>query len=251
MHDGRMSKQTLLAFAPFVLAVACGPQTEPPNPLAAPAIEALAAASNAGDVAPLLTEDALVIDGADRFTGKVAAAAALNGASLTVKSAVDSHHDVLRALVTRGDDELLLFGRLDDEGLLSFVVLTAQPGEGDGQGGDVVNAYQAAWNEGDVAKRTAQLEESWADDGRYVDPTADVSGRDALVEHITGFRDGLPGAAVLGTSDAVEGAGMVHFRWVTTGLAGAVNIEGMDVGLTDDDGKLTLIAGFFGALAPL
>lgn len=240
------------AIVPFVLAVACAPESAPPNPLAAPAVEALAVATrDGGDVAPLLSEDAIVIDGANRFAGKVDAAAALAGAGLTVTSQVDSHHDVLRALVTRGDDELVLFGQLDADGLLSFVVLTAPPGEGAGEGGDVVNAYQAAWNEGDLEKRTAQLEDSWAEDGRYVDPTADVTGREELVAHITGFRDSLPGAAVLGTSDVVEQAGMVHFRWVTTGLAGAVNIEGMDVGLVDDDGKLTLIAGFFGPFAPL
>lgn len=238
-----------IAVVPFVFAVACGPQTEPPNPLAAPAVEALAAASNDGDVAPLLTPDALVIDGSDRFVG-ADGSAALTGSALTITSAVDSHHDVLRALVQRGNDELILFGQLDEDGLLALVVLTTPPGEGDGtEGGDNIDAYQTAWNEGDVDTRTSLLEESWADDGRYVDPTADVSGREALVEHITGFRDGLPGAAVLGKSDVVEQAGMVHFRWVTTGLAGAVNIEGMDVGLTDDDGKLTLIAGFFGPLA--
>jgi hypothetical protein len=81
-----------------------------------------------------------------------------------------------------------------------------------------------------------------------VDPTADVTGRDALATHIGEFRSSTPGASIVGASSVAEGGGAVHFRWITNALGGVVSIEGMDVGLFDDDGKLLLIAGFFGPL---
>src|SRR4051812_43260651 len=46
---------------------------------------------------------------------------------------------------------------------------------------DVVDAYGAAWNEPDETARRKLLEHGWAGDGIYCDPTATVTGRDALV----------------------------------------------------------------------
>ena len=34
----------------------------------------------------------------------------------------------------------------------------------------VADAYLAAWNEADPARRAALLREGWAEDARYVDP---------------------------------------------------------------------------------
>lgn len=49
----------------------------------------------------------------------------------------------------------------------------------------VLLAYVAAWNEADEEKRRALLEFSWAENGIYSDPTAQVSGREALVVNET------------------------------------------------------------------
>src|SRR5689334_20533143 len=45
---------------------------------------------------------------------------------------------------------------------------------------EVVASYGAAWNETDESARRKLLEAAWADDGVYCDPTATVTGRDAL-----------------------------------------------------------------------
>lgn len=50
-----------------------------------------------------------------------------------------------------------------------------------------VRQYGAAWNESDEGRRRKLLEQVWSDDGTCRDPTADVVGRDGLVEHIGGF----------------------------------------------------------------
>ena len=59
---------------------------------------------------------------------------------------------------------------------------------------EIVSVYGAAWLEVDDAKRRRLLEIAWSEDGVYQDPTAEVSGRDALVQHIAGFQKRLPGS---------------------------------------------------------
>jgi hypothetical protein len=242
----------------LVTAAGCGgaPGQAPPNEKAQPAVAALLAAKNAGDVAKLLADDVVVVDGDERFTDKSAAADHLAGVvgSLKLASGVDSHHDVLRVQVTRNDvggADFMLFGRLDGD-RYSAIVLIARPADGAlGDDDAVMTAYGDAWGADDGKKRDDLLAQCWSKGGRYVDPTADVKGRDDLGKHIEEFRGQLPGAAVTPKSELAHAAGAVHFRWVTTGLAGLVDIEGMDLGLRDDDGKLVLIAGFFGPLPSL
>ena len=43
----------------------------------------------------------------------------------------------------------------------------------------IVEAYGAAWNEPDQAKRRALLDQAWADGGVYTDPQSHVEGREA------------------------------------------------------------------------
>ncbi len=50
----------------------------------------------------------------------------------------------------------------------------------------VVERYLAVWNETDAAARRKRIDDLFAEDVRYVDPLAAVTGRDAL--------DGLVGA---------------------------------------------------------
>jgi hypothetical protein len=62
-----------------------------------------------------------------------------------------------------------------------------------------VNLF-AGWNETDPAARRALIDEVWSADARYIDPLADVAGRDQI--------DGLIGqlALVLGFLDKVPTA---------------------------------------------
>ena len=60
----------------------------------------------------------------------------------------------------------------------------------------VVDGYIAMWNETDPERRRSLIEQTWTEDGSYVDPHAEVSGAeglDALVaddgrlQAVTGF----------------------------------------------------------------
>jgi hypothetical protein len=112
---------------------------------------------------------------------------------------------------------------------------------------EIVDAYCAAWNEGDDAKRRALLESSWADKGTYTDPTAHVEGRDALDAHIAGFTERMPGHRIDPTSWVDEHHGWFRFSWKIVGPDGATVLEGFDVGEQAADGRIARIVGFFGA----
>jgi hypothetical protein len=116
---------------------------------------------------------------------------------------------------------------------------------------EVVAAYGAAWNEPDESSRRKLLEEAWADDGVYCDPTADVDGREGLVAHIAGFHQQFPGARIEFTSGVDEHDGWLRFAWTMVDGDGATVMEGFDAGELAPDGRLRRIVGFFGPLPPL
>ena len=116
---------------------------------------------------------------------------------------------------------------------------------------EVVAAYGASWNETDEAARRKLLEQGWADDGVYCDPTATVGGRDALVEHIGGFHQMFPGARIDQTSGVDEHDGWLRFAWTMVGADGATIMDGFDAGELGPDGRLRRIVGFFGPFPPL
>ena len=115
---------------------------------------------------------------------------------------------------------------------------------------ETVTAYGESWNEPDEAKRRALLEAAWADDGAYCDPTADVTGRDALLAHIAGFREMFPGFRIEPTSAVEEHHGWARFAWSMIDASGNTSVEGFDVCELADDGRLQRIVGFFGPFPP-
>ncbi|MCP5366798.1 MAG: nuclear transport factor 2 family protein [Hyphomicrobiales bacterium] len=115
----------------------------------------------------------------------------------------------------------------------------------------VVAAYCGAWLETDGAARRALLDRAWGDGATYQDPTADVTGRDALDAHIAGFHAHAPGARILITSAVDSHHGQLRFTWKMVGADGAVVVEGIDFGELGADGRLARIVGFFGPLSPV
>ena len=116
---------------------------------------------------------------------------------------------------------------------------------------EAVTAYAAAWAEPDEDSRRALLEKSWADDGVYMDPTARVEGREALVKHIGGFLAQM-GEARLERSSGVEvHHDVLRFEWRIVAADGSVVAAGFDYGETAPDGRLKRIVGFFGPFPDL
>jgi len=111
---------------------------------------------------------------------------------------------------------------------------------------EVVATYGAAWAETDEAARRKLLDEAWAETGTYLDPMGRADGREALVQHIGGFHQMMPGHRIDMASGVDEHDGFVRFAWKMLDPDGAVAMEGVDFGSLDADGKLKSIVGFFG-----
>lgn len=111
----------------------------------------------------------------------------------------------------------------------------------------VITKYCACWNEVDVSRRMRILDEIWASDGRYMDPTVDLRGRDELCRHIGNVIARQPGAIVRKSKvDCHHHA--FRFSWYKQLTAGKRLPDGIDFGELNADGLITRIVGFFGPL---
>ncbi|MBV6696919.1 nuclear transport factor 2 family protein [Kitasatospora aureofaciens] len=103
--------------------------------------------------------------------------------------------------------------------------------------------YLAVWNETDPAARRKLVDEAWAEDGRYTDPLAAVTGRDAIDALIGAAQAQFPGMEfTLGPVDAHHD--IARFTW-NLGPAGAEPIViGFDVLVAGPDGRIASVHGF-------
>lgn len=112
----------------------------------------------------------------------------------------------------------------------------------------IIDRYCEAWSDPEPAARATALAEVWAEGGRYTDPRADTRGAEALLEHIAGVLAQRPGARVVRTSAVQHHHGFVRFAWRVIEADGTMLPEGLDITMIGDDGRITQIIGFFGAL---
>jgi hypothetical protein len=115
----------------------------------------------------------------------------------------------------------------------------------------ILIAYVAAWNEADEEKRRTLLETCWAEHGIYSDPTTQVSGREALVQHLGKLIEKFADQRVLLTSGIDEHHGLLRFTWARIGPDGRKIREGIDFGEVAADGRLVRIIGFFDPPLPI
>ena len=109
----------------------------------------------------------------------------------------------------------------------------------------IIDAYFAMWNEADRAARLERIAEAWAPECHYVDPLNDVSGYDGLADMVEGVRAQFAGATLQRTGDIDAHHNVLRFLWNATGADGALIVEGIDVCVLGDDGRLQALAGFF------
>jgi hypothetical protein len=111
----------------------------------------------------------------------------------------------------------------------------------------VADAYLAAWNEADPARRAALLRDGWAEDARYVDPLMAGEGRERIAELIGAVHARFPGCRFerLGAADGY--ADHVRFAW-SLGPSGAEPpIKGSDV-VELEGGRIRRVIGFLDQL---
>jgi hypothetical protein len=108
---------------------------------------------------------------------------------------------------------------------------------------ELAEQYIAAWNETDPAARRALIDEIWAADGRYIDPLAEVTGRDQIDAVIAAAQGQFAGMKfrLAGAVDAHHD--QARFTW-ELGPDGTAVVVGFDVAQRDADGRLALVLGF-------
>lgn len=116
---------------------------------------------------------------------------------------------------------------------------------------EAIATYGEAWNVDDEGERRKLLEESWADDGVYCDPTGRADGREALVAMISGARQQFGNFRIEQTTGVDEHNGWARFGWRMDAEDGSTMIEGFDVVEMASDGRISRIVGFFGPFPDL
>ena len=112
--------------------------------------------------------------------------------------------------------------------------------------GETLDRYGDAWNEDDEEARRAYLRQSLTDDAVYCDPTVEVTGPNALADHIGQSRGAFGRFRIERTSGYEEHHGYGRFAWRMTSDAGELIVEGFDVVRIAPDGRFKSVVGFFG-----
>lgn len=109
----------------------------------------------------------------------------------------------------------------------------------------VADRYIAVWNEPDAESRRQAIAALWTEDATYTDPLAAVEGRQDIEGVIASVRDQFPGHAFRLLGDADAHHNVLRFRWelVPEGSEESV-VEGFDVAVVADDGRVRDVYGF-------
>jgi hypothetical protein len=110
---------------------------------------------------------------------------------------------------------------------------------------DIVRRYVATWNETDAGRRRALIDELYAADGGYTDPTAELRGPAEIDGYVAAMQAQLPGH-VLTLAGGVDGHhSQARFTWqAATPGAAEPTLVGFDVIATDGDGRIRQVYGF-------
>ena len=112
----------------------------------------------------------------------------------------------------------------------------------------VVDAYLGMFAEADP---TDAIATAFDPEGRLVDPLLDVTGHDALAETVGLVQQQYPGHRFVRTSGIDEHHAIVRFTWDLLAPDGSAVLTGTDVAAVGEDGRLTIVAGFFGDVPAL
>lgn len=109
----------------------------------------------------------------------------------------------------------------------------------------------AAWNEHDLSKVRGHLEKAVAPDVHFLDPNKNVTGIDAFVEMVNEFRTEIAPDAVNSRASGVDSHnGLYRYNWAIHSK-GELVLTGFDMCMTNDDGMISKVYGFFGPLPEL
>jgi hypothetical protein len=109
---------------------------------------------------------------------------------------------------------------------------------------ELVERYLATWNETDPALRRALIDDLYAEEAAYLDPLADVRGRNEIEATVAAVQRQFPDFVFtpIGAADAHHN--LTRFGWGLGPRDGEPAVVGFDVAVTDDRGRITTVHGF-------
>ena len=110
----------------------------------------------------------------------------------------------------------------------------------------VIAAYFDAWNETEDDKRRELIKRAWADECRYVDPLADATGHEAIDRNVAAVQEQFPGHRFRRSSGVDAHHDRARFAWELLDAIDGTVVVGVDYAEFAEDGRLRVIAGFFG-----
>jgi hypothetical protein len=112
--------------------------------------------------------------------------------------------------------------------------------------GNLVERYIETWNETDPEARRSAIARLWAEDARYVDPLASVSGQDEISALIGSVHEQAPGHVFRLLDDRVDAHhNLVRFSWELVPPSGGEPLAvGFDVAVTEEGGRIGSVLGF-------
>lgn len=114
---------------------------------------------------------------------------------------------------------------------------------------EVIDRYCESWSAADSQLRSEILASIWAEGASYSDPTAHVTGRQALLDLIASAHERFPDARIVRTSDIDSHHDSVRFSWALTSRGKPIIPDGLDFVLLNSEGsKIERVIGFFGPL---
>jgi hypothetical protein len=111
----------------------------------------------------------------------------------------------------------------------------------------VVDGYIAMWNETDPERRRSIIEQTWTDDGTYVDPHADVEGADGIDALVVAVQEQFAGHRFVLAAGPDAHHDRVRFTWQLVAESGEAVATGVDFATVADDGRLRAVTGFLEA----
>lgn len=108
-----------------------------------------------------------------------------------------------------------------------------------------VAGFLELWNAADPAVRRAAIERTYADDGCFSDPTAQITGHDAIEQHVIGTMAIFGGRTFRQAGDIDVHHDRLRFSWEMVAPDGTVELHGLDVVHLAADGRMVDSTGFF------
>ena len=112
----------------------------------------------------------------------------------------------------------------------------------------LADRFIASWNAVDPEDRRDLVAGTWTEDGVFVDPVMQGEGHAGIDALVAGVQARFPGFRLTRTGPVDAHNGRMRFTWAMGPEGGESVVEGLDIGVIAEDGRLRSITGFFDKL---